>query len=390
MTNKKIAAIYANAAKLCSKYKGNQVSGVRNILAKVKYDAKGNTLYVNPCLLDEVTVKAPDLRAAVAARDRKIHYGSSKPSPLKNVNYLPTFSFSDGSKNFYSSLVANWLPNWMSQTFRHPVQTTRALSNYIYRHTPFLRGESGTYVKDLSGSRLSRITPDTKNIKSILGNYFIEQTNTNTIRQARQFKEASSDTLIGDRYIPLRNYNLFMGIVDGKMKVAPIGDFNDDDVVVPVPNKTDLALTLKRQSTADQLYAMNKERFWREYKGQDLTREAVTDSVNKYGNLGRYSLGYQNREGMFLPMQGLTKDKSLLVSPNGNSLFLNNLSKFSPQQDSLVNDFLRRNNGAYPILLDNGRYFHFLEGDGATYDNYMAVDTYRDPEDVWLFGEVGK
>lgn len=313
-----------------------------------------------------------------------------KPSPSPNVNTLSTYPFPDGDKNFYPFHVAYWLPNWMSQTLRHPVQTTRAFTNYIYRHTPFLRGESGSYVKDLSGSQLSRITTDTKNIKSILGNSFIEQTNTNTIRRARQFKEASSDTLIGDRYIPLSNYNLFMGIVDGKMKVAPIGDFNDEDVVVPVPNRTDLALSLKRQSTADQLSAMNKERFWREYKGQDLPRGAVADSVKKYENLGRYSLGYQNRKGMFLPMQGLTKDKSILVSPNGNSLFLNNISKFSPQQDSLVNDFLRNNHGAYPILLDNGRYSHFLEGDDATYDNYMAVDTYRDPKDVWLFGEVGK
>lgn len=316
--------------------------------------------------------------------------GTQQPSPSQNVNALPTLPFPDGAKNFYPFHVANWLPNWMPQTLRHPVQTTRAFTNYIYRHTPFLRGESGSYVKDLSGSQLSRITPDTRNIKSILGNSFIEQTNTNTIRRARQFREAGSDTLIGDRYIPQSNYNLFMGIVDGKMKVATIGDFKDEDVVVPVPNKTDLATFLKRQSTADQLSAMNKERFWREYKGQDLTQEAVDDSVRKYGNLGRYSLGYQNRKGMFLLMQGLTKDKSLLVAPNGNSLFLNNLSKFSPQQDSLVNDFLRNNNGAYPILLDNGRYSHFLEGDDATYDNYMAVDTYRDPKDVWLFGEVGK
>ncbi len=387
---KRIAAIYANAAKLCSKYIGNQVSGARNILTNVKYDAMGNTVYVNPYLLDEVTVNAPDLRAAVAARDRKNHFGTSKPSPYQNVNVLPTFPFPNGSKNFYPSLVANWLPNWMSQTFRHPVQTTRAFTNYIYRHTPFLRGESGSYVKDLSGSRLSIITPDTKNIKSILGNSFIEQTNTNNIRQARQFKEAGSDTLVGDRYIPLSNYNLFMGIVDGKIKVAPIGDFNDEDVVVPVPNRTDLALTLNRQSTADQLSAMNQERLWREYKGQNLSRNAIADSVKKYENLGRYSLGYQNQKGMFIPMQGLTKDKSLLVAPNGNSLFLNNLSKFSPQQDSLVNDFLMRNNGAYPILLDNGRYSHFLEGDGATYDNYMAVDVYRDPKYVWLFGEVAK
>lgn len=388
--DKRIATIYANAAKLCSKYNGNQVSGARDILAKVTYDAMGNTLYVNPYLLDEVTVKAPDLRAAVAARDRKIHHMTSEPSPFQSVNALPTFPFPDGTKIFYPFYVANWLFDWMSQTFGHPVQTTRALTSYIYRHTPFLRGESGSYVKDLSDSQLSRITPDTKNIKSILGNSFIEQTNTNNIRQARQFKEAGSDTLIGDRYIPLSNYNLFMGIVDGKMKVAPIGNFNDDNVVVPVPNRTDLALSLKRQSTADQLSAMNMERFWREYKGQDLLQEAVADSVKKYENRGRYSLGYQNRMGMFLPMQGLTKDKSLLVAPNGNSLFLNNISKFSPQQDSLVNDFLRKNNGAYPILLDNGRYPHFLEGNGATYDNYMAVDTYRDPKDVWLFGEVEK
>lgn len=55
-------------------YSGNQASGVRNGIARLRFDDDG-ALYENPYPLDEVTVQAPDLRVAKAARDRPDYRG---------------------------------------------------------------------------------------------------------------------------------------------------------------------------------------------------------------------------------------------------------------------------------------------------------------------------
>lgn len=281
----------------------------------------------------------------------------------------------------------NRVINWLLNAARHPQNTSSAIANYVTRHTPFLRGESGSYVKDLSDSRLSRITPESKNIKSILGNTFIEQDNANTIRPASDFKNAGPDTLLGDRRIPLRRFKLFMGIVGGKLKVADLNDFDDSDIVTPVINQTDLTYALKRQSSNDILQNMKEARHWSDNPPPSLSPNAVNDSISKYNSLSS-PVGFVTKDGGFVPMHGLRKDKSLLVSPNGNSMFINNLDKLSPQQDSLVNIFLRNNGGAYPIQLDNGRYSPYYEGPDATYEKYMSSDLFRAPESVWAFGEV--
>lgn len=251
-----------------------------------------------------------------------------------------------------------------------------------------MRGESGTYVKDLSDSRIERITPETQGLKSILGNSFIEQDNINTIRKAQDFKRAHADTLLGDRRVPLRNISLFMGAVDGKLKVDSLRNFKDDNIVIPVWNKTELAHALKRQTAGQQVNYSRLAKFWRETPQPGVPSDAVADSIAKYDNLSSQGVGYTNSQGLFIPSNALRRDKSLLVSPNGNAMFINNMDQLSARQDSLVNAFLRHNGGAYPVQLDNGRYSHFLEGPDATYDKYMSTDLYRDPESVWVFGEV--
>ena len=179
-----------------------------------------------------------------------------------------------------------------------------------------------------------------------------------------------------------------MGVENGKLKVDSLKNFNDQTVVTPVRNKTDLTYSLIRQNAANQVDAARKEKWWRQSPHPGLSQEAVNDSIAKYETLSSNPVGFVNKNGAVVPMSGLTRDKSLLVAPNGNAMFLNNLDKFSARQDSLVNAFLRNNNGAYPVQIDNGRYSHYLEGNGANYESYMATDLYRDPKDVWAFGEV--
>lgn len=56
----------------------------------------------------------------------------------------------------------------------------------------------------------------------------------------------------------------------------------------------------------------------------------------------------------------------------------------------MVNGFLEREGGAYPVMLDNGRYAYFLEGEDADYGKYAGADFYCDPRNFWAIGELGE
>ena len=86
-------------------------------------------------------------------------------------------------------------------------------------------------VIDLSNQQVSRITPDTKNLTAIYGNEFVEN-NANNIRTRKQFEE-TTDTLIGDRKIPLSKINNFYGIENGKLKAGDISIFDENTMVIP-------------------------------------------------------------------------------------------------------------------------------------------------------------
>ena len=62
-------------ARAAKQYDGNQVSGVKNGVAKLVGDGNGGIMYENPFILKEVTVSAPDMRIAKAARDRPGYEG---------------------------------------------------------------------------------------------------------------------------------------------------------------------------------------------------------------------------------------------------------------------------------------------------------------------------
>lgn len=287
---------------------------------------------------------------------------------------------------FFSSF-ANRLPN----LFRRGRQAVTAASRAVTRRVPFLREESGAYVKDLSGSYLARVTPETKNVKSILGNQFVEEENKNTIRPAKYFRTSSPDTLLGDRKVPLRRISRFLGFKNGKFKIGPIGDFADDERVVPVWNRTDLVTEMQNRAP----YGSRDSAYSRYSHYDDLYGEtgnpAYKDSSDRYYDIYSRPNVFKAKGDSLMHMPAYGDDyKSMLVSPNGNSMFINNAAELSECQRGMVNSFLKDNGGAYPIMLDNGRYAYFLEGKNATYDNYVSSDFYRDPESFWAFGEVGK
>ena len=64
-------------SRAAKQYEGNQLSGVKNGVAKLVGDGNGGIMYENPFMLNEVTVSAPDMRIAKVARDRPGYEGLS-------------------------------------------------------------------------------------------------------------------------------------------------------------------------------------------------------------------------------------------------------------------------------------------------------------------------
>ena len=89
---------------------------------------------------------------------------------------------------------------------------------------------------DLSREEMSRIGPETRGVKGIYFSDFVEEKNSNQIRQAKEFRK-TADTVLTDRKIPLSRISRFYGVEDGKIKVGSLNCFKDSTVVVPVRNK---------------------------------------------------------------------------------------------------------------------------------------------------------
>ena len=64
-------------SRAAKQYNGNQLSGVKNGVAKLVGDGYGGIMYENPFMLNEVTVSAPDMRIAKTTRDRPDYKGLS-------------------------------------------------------------------------------------------------------------------------------------------------------------------------------------------------------------------------------------------------------------------------------------------------------------------------
>lgn len=120
------------------------------------------------------------------------------------------------------------------------------LAQYAYN---YLKGKffpfSGSAVIDLNNKNVARIQQDDQNIESILANEFVES-NKNTYRRKKDFIN-TTDTLLGDKRIPLSKIRTFYGIENGKLKAGPIDSFNDTTTIVP--NRAKYTPKFKKTST---------------------------------------------------------------------------------------------------------------------------------------------
>lgn len=96
------------------------------------------------------------------------------------------------------------------------------------------------HVLNLTGKKMARVTKDTPNVESVLGNEFIEVNNPNTVQTVAEFKRMSPDTFLGDRHNKqLKNFSIFYGInpETQTFNIGPLDSLPDDLTVIPVRNK---------------------------------------------------------------------------------------------------------------------------------------------------------
>lgn len=253
----------------------------------------------------------------------------------------------------------------------------------------------GTFI-NLSDKKVSTINKNTKGVKTILANDFVEK-NKNTIRKKKDFIN-TTDTLLGDKKIPLSRIRTFYGVENGKLKAGDLSTFNDETVVVPNRIKTTARLVkvLPHVRKGDKWYAK-----W--YTNED---EEIIDKYNKSkgytstsiiklkpssilktaeGNnaidslLTNYQRGItENGDTIVLPYLNATP-KVLFANEKGNAAFVSNLQ--NAENVSKLNAFLSQY-PSYPIMVDNGRYSFYM-------DNNPNVDMYsglNNPNDMFIIG----
>ena len=92
----------------------------------------------------------------------------------------------------------------------------------------------GTDIVSLDNNVI-RVTPDTEQ-RGTLFNEFVEASGNPTIRRASEYKGLPEDAVIGDRNMPVKNFNLFAGIENGHWKMDQLQNFNDTTTIIPVRN----------------------------------------------------------------------------------------------------------------------------------------------------------
>lgn len=286
-----------------------------------------------------------------------------------------------------------------------------------------------------------RVYDDTENLKNILVNDFVEDT-PNNIRAAKDFKN-TTDTLIGDKQIPLSHFSNYYGLENGKLKIGNIGDFDDNTTVVPVRNKTRLVKSvddiigntdsLKNLQTQYETYMTQKypdleNRF-------KHTQEQLRELRDVYKNtpefvkflkgiasgftLGQYdpyktSQGY-TRNDIVKEQRKILKQRASVVNNDptarrlqddidrasklqlgypkvafitksgDGSFMVTNINQYLGQKKDELNRKLQSVGGAYPVMVDNGRYQHY-ETVLPTYESYTSGDFYRNQNNMYVIG----
>lgn len=263
--------------------------------------------------------------------------------------------------------------------------------------------DDGTFI-DLSNKNVSRINSNTKGVKTILTNEFVESDNRNTVRKKKDYIN-TQDTLLGDNKIPLSRISTFYGIEDGKLKAGPISQFKDETVIVPNRAKNvgkikkiimvDKATAKKSKEQSDSIIeAYNKQHGYKPTLDLMLRPWLISPNAVLFVHEGPgATTRVLNKHKDTLPSNKLITEegdtinspylnaapKILFANEQGNAAFASNLRN----QEILnkLNDFLSRN-PSYPIMVDNGRYSPYM----LTLPNVQIYSGLNSPDDMYIVG----
>lgn len=281
-------------------------------------------------------------------------------------------------------------------------------------------------IIDLSNSTLGRID-DNHPGTSILANEFVEDV-PNNIRLARDFIN-TTDTLIGDRQIPLSRFSQFYGIENGKLKIGPLTNFNSNTTVVPVRNKNigkikqiiypevkDVEQIQAQIDSIKEAHEPERIKFY-ESRGKnpgfiDYAKSLFSKYSPQYiKGFNSYPRPYSNYPSKLYKLYDALDNQVRLVNENndtigalpiidvrgktifadgqGNTVFVNALLELDKTGQDYLNNKLK-DTPMYPILVDNGRYSDFYPqtGPNQNYQTYIQQDLYRDPSSLFVIGEV--
>lgn len=185
------------------------------------------------------------------------------------------------------------------------------------------------------GSNVSQLKPGDE-ADYILYNDFVESKNNNNVRRARDFKN-TTDTLIGDKNIPLSRLPLAQGVVNGKLVVDSIKNFDDNTVITPVRSS-------------------NKGKVRKVLRPKGMYVPAVTTT----------------NDTIYIPSTTMQL-KTVFSDETGDSYFINNLRELPEKDLNELNNILAKR-PKYFVLPDNGRYRHTSRN--------ASVDSYLNPLDL--------
>jgi hypothetical protein len=262
---------------------------------------------------------------------------------------------------------------------------------------------------DLSQLEIARIGPETKGVQGIYFSDFVEQENSNHIRPAARFRH-TSDTLIGDKRMPLSQFSRFYGVEDGRIKAGSLNLFSDSTTVLPVRNRyygyiSRIEFNRNRNSRG-WLYVRNPFQIWKERRqmrreNEELVSEGKLEPLFIKPSHIREQLPivsyYPPDTGVIIygtdgevmnepTVKEAVTGKIFLADSLGNAVFINNLPGFGPDMLEELNKKLTEH-PMCPVIIDNGRYYRFTLS-GASYRDYCFQDLYRPDSCLFVVGSL--
>ena len=254
-------------------------------------------------------------------------------------------------------------------------------------------------VLDLSNANFEQIKSPNKRYQYILANDFVER-NSNNIRQVKDFYN-TSDTLIGDRKIPLSQMPLYAGAENGHFKIDSLSRFNPHTTVFPVRSKNRPGGYIKiiprspyskqylndlkeARRLADEKYPIpwyarfgfgtpTKEYMTTKLKYSNQVLDSLTTKHGSY-NTEKNSNSWRGitTQGDTIPLAIPSVAKAFLYSPTTKkTIFTENITDQNNLQQ--INDYLK-NNPSYIGIFDNGRYHH-TTSNSTVYDYKYPFDS---------------